>query len=398
MNPTPQSLALDRSQWQRVRFGDAIESVTERVDNPAEAGVDRYVGLEHLDPGVMTLQRWDAPEKVKAQKLRFHPGDVIFGRRRAYQKKVALAEFEGICSAHALVLRARPDRILPDFLPVFLSSDYFLDRAVGISVGSLSPTVNWRDLRAQEFELPPLDQQGRIADLLWAVESHRRSLERQRVITAGTSWNDPNSIRLALLNHMLSARNETWSSASLSEIGSITRGRRFTKRDYVDSGIGSIHYAEIHTQYDYVAREAVNFVPDELGPSLRFAQTGDLVIAGTSETAEDVCKAVAWLGSDAVAVHDDCFIFRHNLDPCFASLLFASPDFQRRKAQFVSESKVVRVYASGLKQITVPIPPRATQERIVAAVGDVDRVIERIRGEESRLKDLQTSLIGELLT
>jgi restriction endonuclease S subunit len=167
------SLNLDRSTWKRIAFGDAIENITERVENPAEAGVERYVGLEHLDPGVMTVRRWDSPEKVEAQKLRFQPGDVIFGRRRAYQKKVAMAEFEGICSAHALVLRARPELVHPDFLPVFLFSDHFLDRAVSISVGSLSPTVNWRDLKAQEFDFPPLDEQKRIADLLWAIERHR---------------------------------------------------------------------------------------------------------------------------------------------------------------------------------------------------------------------------------
>jgi hypothetical protein len=167
------SLNLDKSAWKRVAFGDVIENVTDRVDNPSEADVDRYVGLEHLDPGVMIVQRWDTPDKVEAQKLRFQSGDVIFGRRRAYQKKVALAEFEGICSAHALVLRARPDYVHPDYLPVFLSSDYFLDRAIAISVGSLSPTVNWRDLKVQEFDLPPLDEQKRIADLLWSVERFR---------------------------------------------------------------------------------------------------------------------------------------------------------------------------------------------------------------------------------
>lgn len=167
------SLNLEKSTWKRVAFGDVIDSITDRVDNPSEAGVDRYVGLEHLDPAVMTVQRWDSPDKVAAQKLRFLPGDVIFGRRRAYQKKVAKAEFEGICSAHALVLRARPDYVDADFLPVFLSSDYFLERAIEISVGSLSPTVNWRDLKVQEFDLPPLDEQKRIADLLWAAERER---------------------------------------------------------------------------------------------------------------------------------------------------------------------------------------------------------------------------------
>ena len=172
------SLNLDKSRWTRVAFGDVIESITDRVDDPSSA-VDRYVGLEHLDPGVMTVQRWDSPDKVEAQKLRFQPGDVIFGRRRAYQKKVARAEFEGICSAHALVLRAHPGRMTPDFLPVFLSSDYFLDRAIAISVGSLSPTVNWRDLKVQEFDLPPLDEQQRLAELLWAIEHHRASLQAE---------------------------------------------------------------------------------------------------------------------------------------------------------------------------------------------------------------------------
>lgn len=174
-------LNLDKSHWRRVAFGDVIENVTERVDDPSKAGVDRYVGLEHLDPGVMTVQRWDTPDKVESQKLRFQSGDVIFGRRRAYQKKVARADFEGICSAHALVLRARPDSIDAEYLPVFLSSDYFLDRAIAISVGSLSPTVNWRDLKVQEFDLPPLDEQKRIADLLWSVERHRLALEKQAV-------------------------------------------------------------------------------------------------------------------------------------------------------------------------------------------------------------------------
>ena len=170
------TLNVDKSIWKRVAFGDVIGNVTDRVDDPSSAGVDRYVGLEHLDPGVLTVERWDSPDKVEAQKLRFQPGDVIFGRRRAYQKKVAKAEFDGICSAHALVLRAKPDVMDPDFLPVFIASDYFLDRAIAISVGSLSPTVNWRDLRVEQFDLPPLDQQKRIADLLWTLEGHRTSV------------------------------------------------------------------------------------------------------------------------------------------------------------------------------------------------------------------------------
>jgi type I restriction enzyme S subunit len=161
--------------WRRFRFAEIAESITERVDDPSTAGVDRYVGLEHLDPGSLFISRWGSPTDVEATKLRFDVGDIIFGRRRAYQRKVAVADFRGICSAHALVLRARPTVAAPEFLPFFVQSDVFFDRALAISVGSLSPTINWETLARQEFELPPLDEQQRMAALLWALEQARRA-------------------------------------------------------------------------------------------------------------------------------------------------------------------------------------------------------------------------------
>lgn len=154
------------NNWRTVRFGEMADSITDRVDIPAESGVERYVGLEHLDPESLKIRRWGAITDVEATKLRFQPGDIIFGRRRAYQRKVAVADFEGICSAHALVLRAREDVVLKEFLPFFMQSETFFDRALSISVGSLSPTINWKTLAQQEFALPPLDEQRRIAEIL----------------------------------------------------------------------------------------------------------------------------------------------------------------------------------------------------------------------------------------
>ncbi|MFT4215178.1 MAG: hypothetical protein QM622_10450 [Microbacterium sp.] len=97
----------------------------------------------------------------------------------------------------------------------------------------------------------------------------------------------------------------------LGKLGAFIRGRRFTKADYIDAGLGSVHYGEIYTDYGTSASVTHRFVRAELKDSLRLAQTGDLIIAATGENVQDVCKAVAWLGEDAVAVHDDCYIFRH---------------------------------------------------------------------------------------
>jgi type I restriction enzyme S subunit len=161
-----------RDGWRMVRFDQMAESISDRVDKPSESNVAYYVGLEHLDPESLKIHRWGTPDDVEATKLRFKPGDIIFGRRRAYQRKVAVAEFEGICSAHALVLRAREETVLKEFLPFFMQSDTFFERALAISVGSLSPTINWKTLAQQEFLIPPKDEQRRIADILWAFDNY----------------------------------------------------------------------------------------------------------------------------------------------------------------------------------------------------------------------------------
>lgn len=151
-----------KNGWKIWRFDQIATIVNDRVDNPAEANVEYYVGLEHLDTDSLKIRRWGKPGDVGATKLRFRKGDIIFGRRRVYQRKLGVADFNGICSAHAMVLRAKPEAVLPDFLPFFMQSDLFMNRAMEISVGSLSPTINWKTLAAQEFALPPVDQQKEL--------------------------------------------------------------------------------------------------------------------------------------------------------------------------------------------------------------------------------------------
>ncbi|MBX3416188.1 MAG: restriction endonuclease subunit S [Pirellulaceae bacterium] len=155
--------------WRMVRFDELAQMVNERVD-PSNTDAEIYVGLEHLDPDSLKLRRWGTPSDVIGDKLQFRKGDIIFGRRRAYQRKLAVAEFDGICSAHAMVVRARNETVDPEFLPFLMQSDLFMQRAIDISVGSLSPTINWTTLRIQEFPLPPKDEQRRIADILWAAD------------------------------------------------------------------------------------------------------------------------------------------------------------------------------------------------------------------------------------
>lgn len=381
------SLNLDKSHWKRVAFGDAIQNVTERI-NPAEADVDRYVGLEHLDPGVMTVQRWDSPDVVEGQKLRFRAGDVIFGRRRAYQKKVALAEFDGICSAHALVLRAREDFVSPEFLPVFLSSDQFLERAIAISVGSLSPTVNWRDLKVQEFDLPPLDEQKRIADLLWAVERERRAL-----VNLLNQLDGARSLLRDQLFTELSA--ETMPFESICSIPS-QNGVALKKSERAGNvpmvNMGEMFRDEVIASggdYERVRPPGDGFLLNE----------GDLLFARRSIVFEGAgtCCLVPEL--------DQPYTFESSvirsrvrsdlLDPRFALHFFRSARGRDVMASIVRRGPVSGIAGSDLRKLPVPLPDMEAQKRVITMVEQAGSAAPAVQLRHSAASKLAVALSAD---
>lgn len=172
------SLNLDKSSWKRVAFGDVVHNLNEAVKDADAAGIDRVIAMEHMDPGELKIDRWGSVADGTTFTRRVKPGQTLFGKRRAYQRKVAFAEFEAICSGDIYTFEADEAHLLGEFLPFVVQSDRFFEHALGTSAGSLSPRTNWRDLANFEFNLPPLDEQKRIADLLWATEQRRTALSK----------------------------------------------------------------------------------------------------------------------------------------------------------------------------------------------------------------------------
>lgn len=155
--------------WQMVTFGDIAKHISSRVE-PSETELDIYVGLEHLDPDSLKIKRHGVPSDVAGQKLLVKKGQIIFGKRRAYQRKVAVADWDCICSAHAMVLEANPEKVIPEFLPFFMQSDVFMSRAVSISEGSLSPTIKWKALERQVFKVPTKAKQLALVSLFASLQ------------------------------------------------------------------------------------------------------------------------------------------------------------------------------------------------------------------------------------
>lgn len=153
--------------WRKVKFGDVVRLSKARCADPLAEGVERFVGLEHLEPGDLRIRSWGNVADGVTFTSVFKPGQVLFGKRRAYQRKVAVADFSGVCSGDIYVLESQDANVLmPELLPFICQADAFFDHAVGTSAGSLSPRTNWTSLADFKFALPPMEEQRRTLALL----------------------------------------------------------------------------------------------------------------------------------------------------------------------------------------------------------------------------------------
>ncbi len=216
------------------KFGEIAFNSTEKK-KPVESDKSVYIGLEHLDSKDLRVNRWGSDVAPIGDKLIMKKGDVLFGKRRAYQKKVAIAPFDGIFSAHGLVLRPKTDVVDKDFFPFFIASDYFLDAAIKISVGSLSPTINWGDLKELEFDLPSMEEQKRLAKILMAAEETRQAYKKLIKQT--------DDLIKIIYNEMI--MNKSYDFMSISDVCKILNGYAFQSKLYTNSGIRVIRITNV---------------------------------------------------------------------------------------------------------------------------------------------------------
>lgn len=236
------------------------------------------VGLEHLTPEEITLSAWEEGKDNTFTKL-FYKGDILFGRRRAYLKKAAIAPFDGICSGDITVIQAMPEKILPELLPFIIQNDVLFDFAVGKSAGSLSPRVKWEHLKNYEFELPGLDKQLELAKVLWAMDATKKSyqnllLKTDELVKAQfiEMFGDPESNTMG------------WDVKKLGEIFDIGSSKRVFQSEWKYEGVPFYRAREIVklSQDGYVDNEL--FISEEMfaeySEKYGIPQAGDIMVTG----------------------------------------------------------------------------------------------------------------------
>jgi restriction endonuclease S subunit len=162
---------IDKSSWTVTKFGDV--AIQQKVNvNREDTSLTKYVKGEHMSSEDIHLRSWGElqDEYLGPAFIRyFEEGDILYGSRRTYLKKVSIAPFEGITSNTTFVIKANEEKIDKRLLPFLMLSDGFTEHSIMHSKGSVNPYINWKDLAKYEFLLPPKDQQGELAELLWSL-------------------------------------------------------------------------------------------------------------------------------------------------------------------------------------------------------------------------------------
>jgi len=375
-------------------FSQIADNITIRVE-PADTDLERYVGLEHLDPESLKLRRWGSPSDVIGQKLKFWKGDIIYGKRRAYQRKLAVADFDGICSAHAMVLRAKPEVCLPEFLPFFLQSDLFHNRALEISVGSLSPTINWTTLAKQEFPLPPVDEQRRIADLLWAADD------------AITEWQET----IIKLEKLLAAvREDVLCNKELprqklkSCVKSITAGKSVLGfgKPAVENEFGVLKVSAVGAD-GFVADENKLLEDDKTFIHAFSVHKDDLLItrANTRELVGRVCKVPQEYPN--LMLSDKTL--RLEVDEAFGDKDFLLQVLRSKEARTQIEATasgtggaMKNISQVQILNLNLPLPELNIQKELAAKTNEVEKTLEQTRIHLGNSFELKKQLLNKMLS
>lgn len=387
------TLNLDKSAWKSVAFGDVVNNVNVTVRDLDVAGIDRVIAMEHMDPGELKVSRWGSTEDGTTFTRRVKPGQTLFGKRRAYQRKVAYAEFDAVCSGDIYTFGADECQLLGEFLPFLVQSNEFFDHALDTSAGSLSPRTNWRDLANFEFDLPPLDEQKRIADLLWAIEHHRTELAEMVELLLGT--------RRVYLERCIFGAAEA-QRISIGELASIKHGYAFSGEFFGTDA----SYPTLVTPGNFAIGGGFQHAPDktfsgEYGEDY-VLQPGDVIVTMT-----DLSKAGDTLGYSAVVPAGRKYLHNQRVGklvftsvdrvlPEFLTWVLRTASYRDYILRSAAGSTVRHTSPSRIEAFEFPLPDLNRQRLALANIHQIEEARKRALDEIDALATSNGALMTKI--
>lgn len=389
--------------WKRVKFGEVVRLNKETCKDPDAAGISRVIGLEHLEPGDLRVRSWADVADGTTFSNRVRPGQVLFGKRRAYQRKVAVADFDAICSGDIYVFEsADPKRLLPELLPFICQTEAFFEYAVGTSAGSLSPRTNWKSLAEYEFSLPPLEEQRR---LIKTLSASTRGLDLYNA--AFNSCLDV--LRSELSSHFDVSKTKE-RVVRFGEIADVKHGYAFPGSGFVDacSALGEA-FPKLVTPKNFTEYGELDFSITRTKlfkasyPSTFFLDQGDLVVLMT-----DLTPTARLLGAPGLlpesALQNQRVGLVRLVEPLRVRLrylfyLLCSDPMRRQVRSTATGTTVRHTSPSSIRGCLVTLPTLQVQDSLIerwsqltASRKTLDSRIEYLR--KMHIKAIQTCLSG----
>lgn len=374
--------------WTRVEFGDVVRKVNDRVD-PDTAGIDRYVAGEHMDTDDLTIRRWGEIGDGylgPAFHMRFRPGQVLYGSRRTYLRKVAVADFEGITANTTFVVEPSSKDLLPEFLPLLMTTEAFHEHSIKQSKGSVNPYINFSDLTWYEFALPPIDEQRRIIEVLAAVDKHASCLAKQ--VDVGCL------ARSAVLRELLSAGGHDWTETTLGDVAQWYSGGtpKTGRADFYEGGtipwvvIADMMETEIFDTASKITDAGLSAIGGRLAPkgSVLISMYATVGRPGYAHLPVATNQAIAWSVPDESVINSRFLLLvAQHLEPKIAYL-----------ARGATQRNINRAMLRGF---AFSLPPLVEQKRIVDIVSSMDDVIKTTKRAIADAKKLRSGLLSILL-
>lgn len=269
------------------------------------------------------------------------------------------------------LLKVISDKVNTKFLHYYLGT--VAKKYVNAGMGN--PKLMSNVMATIKVAVPPLPVQEEIVRILDAFSSLEAELEAE--LEARKKQYEYYRNKLLTFDENTTGGGRI-KFMQLGDVGTFIRGNGLQKKDFTDTGVGCIHYGQIYTYYGTFAERTKSYVSNELAEKLKKAQTGDLIIATTSENVEDVGKAVAWLGDENICISGDAFIYHHNQNPKYMSYLFQTNSFFEQKKKCITGVKVMRINDVAMSKFKFGFPPIEEQERIVAILDKFDSLVNDI--------------------
>lgn len=383
--------------WIKVRFDEIAENITDRIDKPKESGLEYYIGLEHLDTDQIRIKRFGSKDDVNATKFLCKKGDIIFGKRRSYLRKVAVTDRDAVVSAHSMVIRPKGDLIVPDFLPCFMQSSVFWKTAHAISEGSMSPTIKWKTLAKQEFWIPSVEEQKKISEVLWAIENN---LEKNELLLEKICIHKSAFLNVLFtkgISHHTFQETDVgeiptnWDLVSLSEISEIKYGLG-QPPELDENGIPMIRATDIQRGsiiLDKAVKVNPNTIPKTKNPYLKW---GDIIVVRSGAYTGDL--AIYDLNLESAIAGYDLVVspIVEEIYPIFLAEYLLGDYVQKYFKMQSTRSAQPHLNSGQLGNTLIPKPSISEQTQIVAIITNINKSLLKIEDHANELKRLKKKL------